>query len=114
VERFTVRMPQEERPRPASAGVVGLAVVALLAAGPGWFFGMSTRWNALFVVACVATRAAKNHRRLQQTLRVAAATLFLSFAEVTFLVAFPAVDRIVCFGAIVGTAVVFYESGVKH
>jgi hypothetical protein len=98
----------------APATLRSLAVVAALAAAPAWFFGMSATTAVLFVAAAVATRAARRHRRVQQTRRVVAATVFLSFAEVTFMIAFPPVDRLVFFGAIVGAAIALYESALQH
>jgi hypothetical protein len=97
-------------PAPEPPGVVGLAVVALLAAAPAWFFGMSVATTALFAAACVATRAARNHRRTQQTLRVVAITVFLSYAQLTVVGAYPPAARLVFFGVLTSAAMWFYET----
>jgi hypothetical protein len=75
---------------------------------------MHAATTALFAAACVATRAAWSRRRLQQTLRVAAATIYLSFAELTFTVAFPPLARIVFYGVLVGAIVALYEWSVPN
>jgi hypothetical protein len=71
---------------------------------------MSMPATALFAAACVATRAARNRRRVQQALRVAAITVFLSFAQLTIINAFPPAWRIVFWGLIAAAAMWFYES----
>jgi hypothetical protein len=106
--------PQREWPEPEPPGLLGLAVVAALAVPPAWLFGMGRGTTALFVVGCVATRAAKNHRWLQQTLRVAAATIYFSYAELTFTVAFPPIVRLVFYGVIIGAVVALYEWAVPN
>ena len=111
----TIRLrtpPQREWPDPEPPGLIGLAVVAVLAVPPAWLFGMGFGTTTLFVLGCVATRAARNHRLLQQTLRVAAATVYCSFAELTFTVAFPPAVRLVFYGVLIGTIVALYEWAV--
>jgi hypothetical protein len=71
---------------------------------------MPTATIAVFVAACVATRAARNHRRLQQTLRVVAITVFLGHAQLTIIGALPPLARLVFFGALTAAAVWFYET----
>ena len=110
LEQIRLRTPpRREWPDPEPASLRSLAAVALLAAAPAWLFGLPFAAAALWVIAAVATRAARNHRRLQQTLRVAAATVFLSFAELTFTVAFPPVVRLVFYGVLVGAVILLYE-----
>ena len=110
IERIRLRTPPHRQwAQRAPASRASLALVGALAAPPAWLLGMSPATCALFVAACVATRAARNRRALQQTLRVAAIALFLSFAEVTFMVAFPPVVRLVFFAALAGGAVALYE-----
>jgi len=60
-------------------------------------------------VLFVATRATRSRRRVHQALRVVAIAVFLSFAEVTFMLAFPPVVRLAFSGAIAGTAVVLSD-----
>jgi hypothetical protein len=113
VERFTIKLAERpEPPVPEPPGPIGLAVVAALAIPPAWFLGMPAAAIALFTAAAVATRAARNHRRVQQTLRVVAVTVFLSYAQLTIIGAFPPLDRLVFFGAISAVAMWFYETTV--
>ena len=107
---FTAKMEREASPRPEPPGPLGLIVVAVLCLPPAWLFGMSAATTVLFAAAAVATRAARNHRRVQQSLRVAAITIFLSFAQLTVIGAFPPVERIVFFGVLASVAMWFYET----
>ena len=106
--------PQREWPAPPRPGTGSLVAVALLAAAPALAFGMTPSTTLLFVACSVATRAARSRRRLQQALRVAAATVFFSFAELTFVVAFPPAVRLVFFGVLIGAVVLLYEWGVPN
>ena len=112
MERFTIKLEREPALPPDPPSVLSLVVVGALAVPPAWFWGMGVGVTALFALACIATRAARNHRRVQQTLRVAAITIFLSYAQLTIIGAFPPVDRIVFFAAITGAAMWFYETTV--
>ena len=112
MERFTVLGERPDPPKPEPPGPIGIAVVAAAAVPPAWFFGMPTATIVLFVAACVATRAARNHRRLQQSLRVVAITVFLAYAQLTIIGAFPPAVRIVFFGVLTAALMWFYETAV--
>jgi hypothetical protein len=112
MERFTVLAAPPDPPKPEPPSVVGLAVAAAIAVPPAWFLGIPTPVIPLFALACVATRAARNHRRVQQSLRVVAITVFLGYAQLTIIGAFPPTARLVFFGVLTATAMWFYETTV--
>ena len=101
--------PRREWPAPEPAGVFGLTVVGLLAAGLAYLFDMPFPTGPAFVALCVATRAARNRRRLQQTLRTVAAAVFFTYGPVTIVTAFAPAVRLVFFSVLVGSALALYE-----
>ena len=106
--------PPREWPEPEPPGLVGLAVVGVLAASLARLFDMGFAFGALFAAGCVATRAARNHRRVQQTLRPLTVALFLTYGPVTIATPFPPSWRFVFYGVIAGSAVCLYEWAAKH
>jgi uncharacterized membrane protein YccC len=113
-EIFTVRLPRPEPPAPDPPGPLGLAVVGVLAGALAYLFSMPSLTGPAFVAGAVATRAARNHRRLQQTLRVATASVFFTYGPVTVATPFPPTWRLVFFATLIGGAIALYEWSAKH
>ena len=110
--------PPREWPAPEPPGLLGLAVVGLLGVGAAALFDMPLGWplplGALFAAGCVATRAACNHRRVQQTLRPLTAAFFFAFGLPTIVTAYPPTVRFVFYAVLLCSGVWLYEWSAKH